>query len=76
MSADRRTPPPRLPGELIVRLVSAHGRGSLKYLPVFHASDVLPLLDQGEREIAAAVVLLDAGRVFYPEAGDGPRPHR
>ncbi|MGW2666077.1 hypothetical protein ACWCW7_34420 [Nocardia tengchongensis] len=70
MSVDRRTPPPRLPGDLIVRLVEAHGRGSLKYLPVFHAGDVLPLLDQGEREIAAAALLLDANRVFYPEVPD------
>ncbi|MEU6583959.1 hypothetical protein [Nocardia sp. NPDC046763] len=66
----RRTPPPRLPGELIVRLVEAHKRGNL-HLPMFHADDVLPLLDGDEREIAAAAVLLDANRVFYPESLDG-----
>lgn len=76
MSADRRTPPPRLPGELIVRLVEAHGRGSLRYLPVFHAEDVLPLLEGDDREFATATRLLEADRVFYLESGDGPRSHR
>ncbi|UGT41087.1 hypothetical protein LTV02_34900 [Nocardia yamanashiensis] len=64
-SPDHRTPPPRLPGDLIVRLVEAHQHGSL-HLPVFHADDVLPLLDGSDREIAAAAVLLAENRVFYP----------
>ncbi|WP_148310138.1 hypothetical protein [Nocardia otitidiscaviarum] len=64
--SDRRVQPPRLPARLIVQLVEAHQHGSL-HLPMFHADDVLPLLDGGDREIAAASVLLEANRVFYPE---------
>ncbi|MEV0247519.1 hypothetical protein AB0H76_13080 [Nocardia sp. NPDC050712] len=67
---DRRVRPPRLPGALIVQLVEAHQRGAL-HLPIFHAEDVLPLLDGHDREIAAAAVLLEANRVFYPAAPDG-----
>lgn len=58
--------PPRLPALLIVQLVEAHQHGS-SHLPMFHAADVLPLLDGSEREIAAATALLEANRVFYPE---------
>ncbi|WP_194818818.1 hypothetical protein [Nocardia sp. XZ_19_385] len=66
MSApDPRVRPPRLPGSLIVGLVEAHQRGAL-HLPIFHAEDVLPLLDGDDREIAAAAVLLEAQRLFYP----------
>ncbi|MEU8901158.1 hypothetical protein AB0C65_35195 [Nocardia sp. NPDC048505] len=71
MSApDRRVSPPRLPRSLIVGLIEAHQRGAL-HLPIFHAGDVLPLLDGDEREIAAAAVILAADRVFYPEVSDG-----
>lgn len=60
-------PPPRLPGELVVRLVEAFQRNwpHLKP-PICHADDVLPLLQGGDREFAAASTLLDADRVFYP----------
>lgn len=67
-SKDDRVQPPRLPGDLIVRLVEAHGRG-VTHLPICHAADVLPLLQGGDREFAAASTLLDGGRVFYPEGG-------
>ena len=59
-------PPPRLPGDLIVRLVEAHQRGNL-HLPICHVADVEPLLAGNDREFAAAKVLIDGGRVFDPE---------
>lgn len=62
---DGRAEPPRLPGELIVRLVEAHFRGSA-HLPMCHADDVLPLLRGDDREYRAAAALLEAGKVFYP----------
>ncbi|MGW4244026.1 hypothetical protein [Nocardia sp. NPDC004722] len=65
MAPDPRAKPPRLPADLIVRLVEAHTRGSL-HLPMFHADDVLPLLEGTDREYAAAALLLDKGKVFYP----------
>lgn len=58
-------PPPRLPADLIVRLVDTFQRRGWG-LPMCHAADVLPMLDRTEREIAAAAALIDAGRVFYP----------
>jgi hypothetical protein len=67
---DQRAQPPRLPGELIVRLVEAYGRRNQR-LPMLHADDVLPLLHGGDREFAAASALLEAERVFYPEGGQG-----
>ena len=57
--------PPRLAGDLIVRLVEAHQRGST-HLPFCHIDDVQPLLHGDDREYAAAATLLDAGKVFYP----------
>lgn len=66
MVIETRALPPRLPGELIVRLVEAHHRGSLAALPLCRAADVLPLLDGNDREVAAAATLIDANRVFYP----------
>lgn len=60
-------PPPRLPGDLIVRLVEAHQRGNL-HLPICHVDDVKPLLHSSDdREFAAAKALIDGGRVFDPE---------
>ncbi|MDE1673772.1 hypothetical protein [Nocardia gipuzkoensis] len=59
-------PPPRLPGELIVRLVEAYQR-HYRHLPLLHADDVLPLLHGGDREYVAAETLLNADRVYYPE---------
>ncbi|WP_280413169.1 hypothetical protein [Nocardia asiatica] len=67
--ADQPTPgppPPRLPGELVVRLVEAYQR-NYNHLPLLHADDVLPLLLGGDREFAAAETLLNADRVYYPE---------
>ncbi|GAB0108693.1 hypothetical protein JMUB6875_77310 [Nocardia sp. JMUB6875] len=64
--ADRRAKPPRLPGDLIVRLVEAHSRNSLRHLPMCHADDVLPLLKGNDREYDAAVKLLDAAKLFHP----------
>jgi hypothetical protein len=61
--------PPHLPGDLIARLVEAHGRGSLAALPLCRAADVLPLLDGDDRQIAAAATLIEANRVFYPKGG-------
>ncbi|MGX1806277.1 hypothetical protein ACWIGI_11225 [Nocardia sp. NPDC055321] len=63
---DARTPPPRMPGELIVQLVEAFNRGPSRVLPMCHALDVLPLLQGDDREYAVATQLLNAGRVFYP----------
>lgn len=34
-------------------------------LPLFRAEDVLPLLEGDDRDIDAAIALLDAGRVHY-----------
>jgi len=57
--------PPRLPADLIVRLVDTFTRRGWK-LPMCHAADVMPMFDHGtERERAAAAKLIDAGRVFY-----------
>lgn len=67
---DTRAQPPRLPGDLIVRLVEAHHRGSARSLPMCHAADVLPLLEGDDRQYAAAAQLLDAGKVFYPNANE------
>lgn len=58
--------PPRLPGELIVRLVAAYQR-HFRHLPLLHAEDVLPLLRGDDKEFATASTLLDADRVYYPE---------
>lgn len=58
-------PPPRLPADLIVRLVATFTRHHWP-LPMCHAADVLPMLDGTEFEIAAAAALIEAGRVFYP----------
>lgn len=59
-------PPPRLPADLIVRLVEAHQRGNL-HLPICHVDDVEPMLLGGDREYGAAQTLIDGGRVFDPE---------
>ncbi|WP_280320101.1 hypothetical protein [Nocardia wallacei] len=59
-------PPPRLPADLIVRLVATYTRHHWP-LPICHADDVLPMLDRTEPEIAAAAALIEAGKVFYPE---------
>ncbi|MEU1550258.1 hypothetical protein [Nocardia sp. NPDC005745] len=67
--ADQATPgppPPRLPGEFVVRLVEAYQR-HYQHLPLLHADDVLPLLRGDDREYAAAEALLNADRVYYPE---------
>lgn len=60
-------PPPRMLGREIVGVVEAYGRQFPDVLPMFHAADVLPLLEADDRAFAAASTLLDAERVYYPE---------
>ncbi|MGY1946681.1 hypothetical protein [Nocardia asiatica] len=61
------TPPPN-DARTIVGVVEAYERHwpHLKP-PMFRSVDVLPLLQGDDREYNAAVKLLDAGRVHYPE---------
>ncbi|MGW4090065.1 hypothetical protein [Nocardia sp. NPDC004750] len=60
--------PPRNPPEVIVGVVQAFQRNwpHLKP-PLFHADDVLPMLSGDDAQYNAAVVLLDAERVYYPD---------
>ena len=62
----RRASPPKLPKDLIVRLVEAYEHGSLSSLPLVRAEDALPLLDGSDREVAAASALITADRLYYP----------
>lgn len=64
--------PPACGAPLLVAVVEAYARNwpHLKP-PMFRAADVLPLLHGDDREYGAAVLLLDSGRVHYPE-GEQP----
>lgn len=58
---------------MIVGVVEAYTRNFPSVgLPMFHADDVLPLLEGADREFAAAVALLDAGRVFFSVPPEQP----
>ncbi|MEV4241185.1 MULTISPECIES: hypothetical protein [unclassified Nocardia] len=60
--------PPACKGKTIVEVVEAFQRNwpHLKP-PIFRAADVLPLLQGNDREFAAASLLIDGGRVHYPD---------
>ncbi|WP_109527172.1 MULTISPECIES: hypothetical protein [Nocardia] len=65
------SPPPN-DGQTIVGVVEYWARRwPDKKPPMFRAADVLPLLHGDDREYAAAVTLLDSGRVHYAE-GEEP----
>jgi hypothetical protein len=67
----KRAEPFHFPSSLIVSVVEACQR-NWPHLgpPMFHGDDVMQLLAGDDREHAAACVLIEADRVFYPHEGE------